>query len=561
MQSNTLRDTCYAHAKGDRIKIIPVTKIKALLQGKTPQILVVMAFISFKLLLNGNMGEVNEVDILPFAKQYADPNWIPGDWYLNQPPGYRLLFLTLYGKLTVIWGLFATSLIGRLLCYALVSSELVLLGRKLGLSLPLLLLAVGLFLYVDSDQGVAAHEWLVGGFEPKSVTYGLLLLAVRLMLDGRYCLMALMLGLATSFHALVGGWAFLAVVGWLVLRRKTDFADIRYLGSILLIYLATSGFAVWTVLEQLFTPTPAGSVKPSYVYVFLRSPNHLNPLSWSSNWWLKPLIYLLVLALSVGWLWRQRHSQSFSKQYSARIGLAEFTLMTLVPFILGLVVAPFDSQGSFLQYYPFRLGDIMLPLNTCLLLACALEQTWTGRGRRNLVVCCILLLSLISSVQAVRFQQQLLAVHQFPSQQQGVDSEWKALCTWVRSHTPKNAVVVSPPAEFDNFTWLAERPTIAKFKLVPPTKASVIGWYERLTDLSGDLYPWPIVTNKEDNKSEIENKLTTGYNHLSVAEAENLMMKYRADYFVTRIEHQLDLPIAYRNSVYILYGKIAQRNL
>jgi len=53
----------------------------------------------------------------------------------------------------------------------LVSSGLVLLGRKLGLSLPLLLLAV--FLYVGRSQGVAAREWLVRGLEPKSIAYGL----------------------------------------------------------------------------------------------------------------------------------------------------------------------------------------------------------------------------------------------------------------------------------------------------------------------------------------------------------------------------------------------------
>lgn len=500
------------------------------------------------------MGSVNEVDILPLAKQYADPTWIPGDWYLNQPPGYRLLFLALFGRLTVIWGFLATSMIGRLLCYSLVSSGLVLLGGRLGLSLPLLMLAVGLFLYIGRSQGVAAREWLVGGLEPKSVAYGLLLLAVGLMLEGCYRSMALMLGLAASFHVLVGGWAFLAVVGWLVLRRKTDFANIRYLGSILGIYIVASAFAVLPVLEQLFTPTPPGSVQPSYVYVFLRLPHHLTPLSWVATWWLEPLMYLLVLVLSVGLLWRQRQLK-FSEQYAARMGLAEFTLIALVPFILGLVVAPFDSQGNLLQYYPFRLGDIMLPLNTCLLFACALEQTFTGKARRGLLLVCILLLSWMCSTQAVRFQKRLLDLDQFPSMQQGVDPEWKALCAWVRSHTPKNAVVVSPPTEFDNFTWLAERPTIAKFKLLPQTKAGIVAWYERLIDLSGDLYLWPTVANGEDHRKEINKKLTTGYNHLTTAQVENLMVKYRANYFVTRIKHQLDLPIVYRNSLYILYGK------
>jgi hypothetical protein len=149
--------------------------------------LAVTAFLSLKLLLDSNMGGGgwNEVDVLPLAKHYADPTWIPGDWYLNQPPGYRLLFLALFGRLIAAWGFLATSLIGRLLCYGLVASGLVLIGRKLSLSLPSLLLAVALFLYINRYQGMAAYEWLVGGLEPKAVAYGFVLLAIGLMLEGR----------------------------------------------------------------------------------------------------------------------------------------------------------------------------------------------------------------------------------------------------------------------------------------------------------------------------------------------------------------------------------------
>lgn len=500
------------------------------------------------------MGSANEVDVLPLARQYADSTWIPADWYLNQPPGYRLPFFAVFGRLAISWGFLATSLIGRLLCYALISTGLVLLAQQLGISLPLLLLAVGLFLYVNPDQGAAAAEWIAKGLESKSLAYGFVLLAINLMLQRRYRWMALMLGLATSFHVLVGGWALLAVVGWLFLKRKNDFADIRYLGSILLIYLTASVFAVESVLQQLLTATPTTAVKPSYIYVFLRLPHHLNPLSWHSDWWLIPLIYLLVLALSVWLLWRQRQSHKVSGQYSASMGLAEFTLITLIPFILGLVVAPFDSQGVFLQYYPFRLGAVMLPLNTCLLFACALEQTLSSKARRSLLLVCILLLSWLCTTQSVSFQKQLRALQQFPSKQQGVDPEWNAMCAWVSTHTPKNAVVVSSPVEFENFSWLAERATIAKFKLLPQTKAGIVAWYERLTDLSGNLV-WPKLTSKKDIRRQIRQRLSTGYNNLTTDQAEDLMSKYQADYFVTRTAHNMDLAIAYRNSLYVLYSK------
>ncbi|NJO94339.1 MAG: hypothetical protein HC820_08355 [Hydrococcus sp. RM1_1_31] len=167
----------------------------------------------------------NEVDVLPLSKQYVFPNWIPGDWYLNQLPGYRLIFQTIFGNLIGSFGFLATSIIGRLFCYSLVATGIVLLGRKLALTLPSLLVAVGLFVYIRRYQGVVAREWLIEGLETKAIAYGLVLLSLYFMLCGRYSLtIVLLLGLATSFHVLVGGWTFLTVLGWLFFERsKTDY--------------------------------------------------------------------------------------------------------------------------------------------------------------------------------------------------------------------------------------------------------------------------------------------------------------------------------------------------
>ena len=516
------------------------------LNGTALQTLTVVALLSLKLLLVKNMGLNNEVNVLPLAKQYMDPAWVPGDWYLNQPPGYRMLFQMLFGKLIMIGGFLATSLAGRLLCYVLVALGIVRIGRRLDLSLPVLLTAVGLFLY---NQSLAAGEELAGGLEAKSVAYGLILLAIGLMLEGRYRLTALLLGVATSFHILVGGWAFLAMLGWLAPRRD-DRPSWTWFGQALLIYLTGSVFAVKPVLEQLFTSTPPGSIPPSYVYVYLRVPHHVNPMSWQFGWWVKPIVYLLGLAFSVGLLWFKRQPERPPQYYAASIGLAEFTLITLVPFMLGLAVAPFDSKGLLLQYYPFRLGDVMLPLNTCLLFACALEHTFTGRARQGLLLVCIVGLGLMVTTRAILFQREVTALRAFPGPNQQVDPHWKDLCDWVRNNTPKDAIVVTPPGAmgFSSFTWLAERPTIANYKLIPQTKAGILAWYERMRDLSGDTATWPA-------RPLARYSGPTGYFRLTTANAESVMAKYLADYFVTRPNHRLDLPIAHRNSLYTLYTK------
>jgi hypothetical protein len=524
-------------------------------QGIALQIFLVTAFLCLGFLLEGNMGKENEVNILPFARQHADPTWLAGDWYYNQPAGYRIPFIAIFGNMAAAWGFLTTSIVGRFLCYSLIASGFVHLGRKLGMSLLPLLLAVGLFLYIDLEPGLVAREWMVGGLEPKAVAYGLLLWAIGFMLEGRYRFMALFLGLSVTFHTLVGGWAFLVIVGWLLLRRRQDFTHLPYFGSVALIYLAASALAIRPILAELSTPTPPGPIHPSYLYVFIRTPHHLNPLSWEPGWWLEPVIYLLFLAVGVGLLQRQLPADDkAAKQQKARLGLAEFTLATLVPFAIGLAIAPFDSQGKFLQYYPFRLGDIMLPLGTCFVFVCALEQSFTGKvARRGFSWFCILLIAVACSIQTVEFREQVLALRDFPTEAQRVDPEWKTMATWIRNNTPWEATVVSPPVELVNFTWLTERPTIAKYKLVPPTSAGVLEWHTRLSDLSGDVNPWPDVEQKDAQKQMIRYLLTKGFYELRTEQTQALMDKYQASYFLTRIGHSLQLPVAHQNSRYVLY--------
>jgi hypothetical protein len=262
---------------------------------------------------------------------------------------------------------------------------------------------------------------------------------------------------------------------------------------------------------------------------------------------------LLIFTVSLAIIWRKKQSDAASNADIFAIGLAEFTLLTLVPFAIALSVAPFDTQGKFLQYYPFRVGDIMLPLNTCLLFTYAMEIILIGRVKQVYALICIILLSFACSIQSVQFQNQLLALPQFPTAENGIEnSEWKTLCDWVRDNTSPDAIFVSPPVEFPNFTWLAERATIVKFRFIPPSKAGVISWYNRLTDLSGDINPWPL----EDERvtySKMTKSLTAAYNSLTTPQAENIAVKYKANYLITGIGHQLNLPIAYQNPLYIIY--------
>jgi hypothetical protein len=533
------------------------------------QTLAVLVLLCLELLLDGNMGEVgwNEIDVLPLARQFVQPHWVANDWYLNQPAGYRLLFQATFGWLAAAWGFLAASILGRLVCYSLFAFGLVWLGRWLGLTLPLLLLALILYLHSGCDrflldrcayhQGAIAGEWMVGSLEAKAVAYSLLPLAIGWLLAGRYRAAALLLGLMTSFHVLVGGWAFLVSLGWILLHRRTYPKSSDYLGSSLLLYIAASGFAIPAVSQQLTATPPTTPLAPSYIYVFLRLAHHLNPLSWSSEEWIRPIVLLILFGGCVVMLHQQRRSAQpmAQDQITSAFRLAWFVGMALIPFGVGLVIAPFDAEGRWLQYYPFRLGDVLLPLGTCLLLSCVLQHSIGVWWPRSFRLASILLLGLSLGLAVPNFYQQVLDVEAFPAEVQGVDPAWRNFTRWIRRETPRQAVIITPPVEFTNFTWLTRRPTIAKFKFLPQNPAGILEWHERLTNLGGGDAVWTVTTPTTDPRDAIEDRLTAGYYQLTTAQVQALMQQYQASFFATQRQHQLDLPIAYRNREYVLYAK------
>ncbi|MDR9404111.1 MAG: DUF6798 domain-containing protein [Halothece sp. Uz-M2-17] len=511
--------------------------------------LIITAFFCLCFLLEDNMGRVNEVNILPFARQHADPSWIPEDWYYNLPAGYRTPFIAIFGNMASVWGFLITSIVGRFLVFTLLASSLVFLARTLELKLISLLFAMTIFLFSSDDQGLIAEEWLVRALEPKAIAYSLLLIGITFMFRENYRLMALFLGLAISFHVLVGGWALLTVAFWLLLRRSKILKNPQLLISISLIYLIAASFAIPPILRQLFSVTSESGFSASYIYVNLRTPHHLNPLSWSLGQWIQPLIYFIFFAITIAILWK--HKNTVQKDS------AIFALCAIVPFILGVMIAPWDQQGNFLQYYPFRLGDVMFPLMTCLLFVYILQTAFSQSRftEKGFIVLCLVILTVTVVIQGKESYDSFITLRQFPSEPQMVTPEWKEMCYWIRENTKPNERFISHPLEEITFTWLSERATVVKYKFVPPVSSAVSEWYNRLNDLSGDI---DITEIKE--KEELQTALREGYDHLSTQQVLSLMEKYQANYLVTDVNHSLNLKTAHQNSRYILYSNSAFSN-
>ncbi|MEM8615034.1 MAG: hypothetical protein AAGF93_23720 [Cyanobacteria bacterium P01_H01_bin.105] len=509
-------------------------------------------FLCFKFLFIRNMGSVNELHHLPLARNFVEPSWLARDLYYSEPPGYRLLFQLLFGPLTTTVGFLATSIIGRILGYFALAIGFWTLARGLGMRLSTLLLSIGLLVYVRRPQGVMAGEWLIGSVEPKVFAYSAIFLALSALLSRRYLWMTAWLGVAASFHALVGGWASISVMLLLLWRRREVLLDGRRWLAAILIYGMTSFFALTAVLTQVLSPVEESGISPAYIYSFLRNPHHVNPLAWAWDEWLLLPAYLLLFAGSVVYVMRSQSLNQNPQITRNRADFVCFVLCTLILFGAGILIAPLDQNGQILQYYPFRVGDLFLALGAAFFLALTLES-WLLRYRQGAIA--ITLIILIGfGAEATRFYSKGMELQDFPSKAQGVNPEMIATASWLQQNVPEGEVVVSAPVDLSALSWLSDHPSVAKFRFVPSaSSADVEAWFTRMTDLGGGIDLLSYVDRRTDARRTIRRALTEAYNSLDAAQVEALMDKYESNYAVTNAGQIIDLPVVYQNAGYRIY--------
>lgn len=454
-------------------------------------------------LFGGNLGD-NEAGKLALARQAVDPGWIPADWYLGSNQNYQWLFQQLSGRIVMLLGFGPGSLLVRLLGYGIWAWALAGISVPLGLSPALAALAAGLF---SLQQGVVAAEWMVGSAEPKTFAYAAVLLAYAAWRERRWWSCGLYSGLACSFHLLVGSFAVVSLAGVtlarLVLearnRRRLGWAELgRWSAGAVLMGLP-AGLAV---AQKLLAPSVTATWRsnaslPSagWIYVVLRNPHHLLPGSWSAGdlariTLMLGLFVLAALAAGGGWpgRWRRGWQGNDPCQRASR-DLALWVAMGWPLALLGLLASrlPAEPQHALLSLYPFRLADTLLMLGLWLLLAAALASAvrrW-GPGRkvqRRLqggVIALVLLISLGGLARDLP-----TAGAGWPRQFVG-SPEQAELYAWIRGHTLRSALVLTPPAGFEDLSLHTGRAGFVQFKQIPTSAPAIQKWFERLTALAG----------------------------------------------------------------------------
>src|SRR6185503_7194534 len=120
--------------------------------------------------------DVNESHYLCKVKQAWDPDWLPGDFFLNTPDAHTV-FTATFGWMTRFLSLPAFAWTGRVLTWLALAWAWRRLSDALVSREWYPVLSALLFVYA-CEISAPAGEWVIGGFEAKGPAYVFVLLAL-----------------------------------------------------------------------------------------------------------------------------------------------------------------------------------------------------------------------------------------------------------------------------------------------------------------------------------------------------------------------------------------------
>ena len=122
------------------------------------------------------------------------------------------------------------------------------------------------------------------------------------------------------------------------------------------------------------------------------------------------------------------------------------------------------------------------------------------------------------------------------------------LYAWMRLHTPKDALFLTPP-EIDKVRFQSQRAIVADWKSCPFLPDEVLEWHQRMKDVTGR----PGFAGARD---------LDGYNSLDQSRLETLRAKYNLDYVVVRRGKEAalgDHRVAHANDAFVVLDLHAAR--
>ncbi len=452
-----------------------------------------LLFLIFFLWGGGPPPDTNEAHYLAKARHYWDPAWCQGDFFLESADAHLAFYWTL-GWIAAVLPLPAAAWVGRVAMWALQAWS----WQRLSWAVaprPLLSVLSGALFLVLLDVGELAGEWVADGVEAKSFAFVLVFLAIEAIVRHHWNAAWLLLGGASAFHVLVGGWTVVAAgVAWLLSPH-----DRPRLGAMLPalaggLVLALPGLIPGLLLTRGLDPATVAAANETYV--FYRLSHHLLPSDFAAAKYAAHLTLLAVLGLLCLATVRSGPVEAgLRRVWKLAAGAVLIGVAGIVIFLITRHDPPLAAR--WLRFYFFRLSDAFVPLSATLTLAALLVRLESRRPRRaaTLLIVALLISTVGMGERFIRRQldfrpgadrQSLPSFAQDPRATQAVYDGWRRMGAWVRENTPSDARFLTPRAQ-QTFKWYAERPEVICWKDVPQDAAALVEWRRRFEDVYGPI--------------------------------------------------------------------------
>ncbi len=483
-----------------------------------------------------NPVSLGETQTLMYAKQFADPDFLPGDWYLTRYQPVRIPFQVLVYPLVMLFPLPVVSLLSRLFGYLCMSIALGLIARRLRLNAAYAWIVLGAFLWLGQSL-LPGKEWILKRTESKVIAYALVLFALYALCGKRLRLAGALAGLATSMHILVGGWSTVAL-GLTVLSRRIG--GWRQRAAAAGMWCLSASVAIYCLLVKLKEPPAPAGFDPAYMWAFFRNPHYLDVSEWDfADWESIVFVGLLGVLLAARGLFPDRKEE---------VGVtAHFALWTLVPYAAGVAAAPFSFAPELLQYYPFRVADTLVPLLGLLIAVPAFFRYFLPPHSRPWLAA--LLVGFFAWEGWDDFMNDTERRARLPRggywSSSSRTQDLYDVCDHIRENTAPGTRLISSP-KINVIGYLCERPVVAVFRDVPSGAADFAEWYRRLVDLNGGVEP-------EKQGYSARSEIDRHFNRLSEEAYLELGRKYDGQYLLVYDRDELQLPHVYGNRRWDVY--------
>lgn len=427
-----------------------------------------------------------EEQYFAFARAFMHPDWIPGSLSLKDVPGSRILFDTTIGWLLGFASFEQVAVAGRTLCALLLAFPLARLLRQLELS-NLVGLFILQFVLLLSHQSFLGKEWMIGAFESKVIAYAFVFQSLCLRLEKRDFAAVVFAAGAVWFHVLVGGWYGIGLFVHLLLSREPLRRMLTHNAAYAVLVAPTALYIGAHYVAN--NPNVIDGVAVSRIYVYFRNPHHLDLIGQLRHWGSLAQAGLLLSLLS-GALCARLLARSSDERLRA---LSLFGLIFFAQQFLSLAVAPFDHEGVFLKYYPYRTSSLSL-----LLVLLILARLWSRpdlrealppglhvaersspQGAARRAAAAVACLGIAMGVRfAANMHESWQVLHPPPA-----EASRLAMYAWIRDHTPRDAVFLDlDRREPIDFIRRTERESYSVYKFDPTTNRLILDWYLRVLE-------------------------------------------------------------------------------